>query len=489
MPDTTTPVLGLVKQTIGGNRNTWGAIINSCMDLIEGAFYGMTSMVVTGAGDVTLTDAQRRKRILKFSGTLGANQTIIVANLVGRWVIYNGTTGNYTLSFKTVEGAPVVIPQGGHCDVWCDGADGMYAGLSTRLRDTQMLAPNGTLAAPGLSWASEIASGVYRISAGVFAWVIAGVARIRLEAAVFKVVLGSAVEVISSTDTAMTIGVPLEVPALTVSGESPVPIGGSIPYDGIFEPNGWKFKNGQALSRTTYALLFAALTATATATRNGTTTLSGVSVDLTGLGLEGAPIEGTGIPSSTTISSLTATTITLSQAATGSGSMTIRVLPHGVGDGSTTFNVPDDRGRVDVARDNMGGISANHLTGQTGGIDGDKLGLTGGEESHALTSAENAQHSHSAAVDEHGGHYHQLFAASGGGGPLTNLVQALHSFFWGSTFDYTVEGTATTATIGKSEVKETGITVAIGNSGSGTAHNNVQPSRVTNKIIFTGVYV
>lgn len=53
---------------------------------------------------------------------------------------------------------------------------------------------------------------------------------------------------------------------------------------------------------------------------------------------------------------------------------------YGVGDGSTTFNLPDMRGRVPAGQDDMGGSSANRLTGLTDGVNGDTLGATGGLE-------------------------------------------------------------------------------------------------------------
>ncbi|MCZ7659199.1 MAG: phage tail protein [Xanthobacteraceae bacterium] len=37
---------------------------------------------------------------------------------------------------------------------------------------------------------------------------------------------------------------------------------------------------------------------------------------------------------------------------------------YGPGDGATTFNIPDKRGRVTAGKDDMGGTSANRLTGQ-----------------------------------------------------------------------------------------------------------------------------
>jgi microcystin-dependent protein len=60
---------------------------------------------------------------------------------------------------------------------------------------------------------------------------------------------------------------------------------------------------------------------------------------------------------------------------------------YGVGDGATTFTLPDLRGRVVAGQDDMGGSSANRLTGQTGGVDGDVLGGSGGGETVTLLNA------------------------------------------------------------------------------------------------------
>jgi microcystin-dependent protein len=59
----------------------------------------------------------------------------------------------------------------------------------------------------------------------------------------------------------------------------------------------------------------------------------------------------------------------------------------GVGDGSTTFNVPDIRGRVIAGKDDMGGTSANRLTAADDGLNGDTLGATGGVETQTLVTA------------------------------------------------------------------------------------------------------
>lgn len=486
MVDTTTSFLGLVKQTIGGNRNTWGIILNACMDLLEGGLYGTTSKVVTGAGDVTLTDSERRKHFLVFTGTLAADQTIIVANIAGgRWTVRNATSGNFALKFKTPSGTAVTIPQGGNCTVWCDGADTIYADLSTRLRDTQMLSPSGTLAAPGLSWASEVASGFYRVSAGVFAWVIAGVERLRVSATAFAIILADTGTVTITIDGTQVVQVSESgvavTGAFTVGGQAPVPVGAEMDYAGIQEPNGWKFRNGQALNRTTYATLFNAITFQTTGNlAAGSNVIYDVNGEVRFLGLLGAYIEGTGIPTGTTITAIASNQFTLSAAVAGSANgVALRVLPHGQGNASTTFNIPDDKGRVNPGRDDMGGTAANRLTSASG-IVGTRLGGVGGSETVTLvqghlpagitlsTSIASGQGSHS--------HDIRGFPQSDGSGNVTFLSAANNNTISGASGS-AIQGTTLPAMSG---------TTPLG--GSGAAVNNVQPSRVTNKIIFTGVY-
>ena len=57
---------------------------------------------------------------------------------------------------------------------------------------------------------------------------------------------------------------------------------------------------------------------------------------------------------------------------------------YGVGDGSTTFNVPDLRGRFPLGQDDMGGSSADRVTA----TEADSLGGVEGAETHTLTDSE-----------------------------------------------------------------------------------------------------
>jgi microcystin-dependent protein len=159
---------------------------------------------------------------------------------------------------------------------------------------------------------------------------------------------------------------------------------------------------------------------------------------------------------------------------------------YGVGDGATTFNLPDARGRVVAGRDDMGGSSANRLTDQTGGLNGDTLGATGGAETHTLTAAQHAAHTHGITDP---GHRHLTLADVDvtSTSPTGSNQAARARTGVGNAPDYSMQSTPTEATLARTSAAPTGIT-ATDSQGSGTAHNNVQPTIIANKIIYTGVY-
>jgi microcystin-dependent protein len=53
---------------------------------------------------------------------------------------------------------------------------------------------------------------------------------------------------------------------------------------------------------------------------------------------------------------------------------------YGSGDGSTTFTLPDLRGRARFGRDDMGGSAANRVTNAVSGVTGTTLGAVGGDQ-------------------------------------------------------------------------------------------------------------
>jgi microcystin-dependent protein len=151
-----------------------------------------------------------------------------------------------------------------------------------------------------------------------------------------------------------------------------VPTGSVSMYAGASSPTGWLLCQGQAVSRTTYAALY--------------TALGGAS------------------------------------------------SPYGQGDGSTTFNLPDLRGRAPIG------------AGQGAGLTSRTLGDKPGAETHTLAVAEMPAHTHNISAGKYGAQNN----ISGGGSINAGLG--------------TQDPVATT-------------------TGGGGAHNNMQPSIAMNFII------
>lgn len=110
---------------------------------------------------------------------------------------------------------------------------------------------------------------------------------------------------------------------------------------------------------------------------------------------------------------------------------------YGTGDGSTTFNLPNLKGRTVV------GLDSNDTAFDT-------LGETGGEKTHTLTVQEMPSHSHS----------------SSGGNFATTDVSSISAYGSGNATLYTLSRATNTNT-----------------TGEGQAHNNMPPYIVLNYII------
>ncbi len=135
---------------------------------------------------------------------------------------------------------------------------------------------------------------------------------------------------------------------------------------------------------------------------------------------------------------------------------------HGAGNGSTTFNLPDLRGRVVAGIDNMGGGDASRLASSP--LMGPRLvlGGVGGHDSHVLTTNEMPYHTH---------------------------VQDPHTHTYTAAWEnYTVNSGSATTVVRLAEARVSGSTAATNQyAGGGALHNNVQPTIVLNKIIYAGV--
>jgi microcystin-dependent protein len=204
------------------------------------------------------------------------------------------------------------------------------------------------------------------------------------------------------------------------------PPGAIMSYAGSTAPTGWLLCDGSAVSRTTYAALFTAISTT-----------------------------------------------------------------YGAGDGSTTFNLPDTRGRTVVG------------AGQGTGLSNRLVGAVGGEETHQLTIAELASHTHTQNAHTHTdtGHNHTQNAHNHSDPGHAHVTyynpQGVQS---GVTQAYSVSGSpgtglatqpntcglgAATATNVAASAAITTVTATNQNTGTDGFHNTMQPFLVFNQIIKT----
>lgn len=272
-------------------------------------------------------------------------------------------------------------------------------GVSSMTGPIKMAA--GSALAPALTLASDTGTGFYNSAAGTLTYVTGG--------STIMTIAPSGVTIGTLTVTNLTVTGSFSVAANRIVGEM-------VDYGGTAAPSLWLLAFGQAISRTTYASLFAAI---------GTT--------------------------------------------------------FGAGDGISTFNVPDTRGRVIAGADNMGGSAANRLTTASGMTTGN-LGGTGGAETVVLTTAQLPVHSHTPSDPGHthgvSDPQHQHTVSGNAGFSVQGGGSAINVFSGSSSTGFSATGISINS-------NTTGIT--IGNTGSGSAHNNVQPTLVMNKIIYAAV--
>jgi microcystin-dependent protein len=156
---------------------------------------------------------------------------------------------------------------------------------------------------------------------------------------------------------------------------------------------------------------------------------------------------------------------------------------YGAGDGSTTFALPDLRGRTIAGEDDMGGTAANRLTSGGSGINGIVLGATGGSQTHVLTEAQMPSHTHTQNAHTHtqNAHGHTIVNPSTGS-QILYMGNGASGFAdqWGQGGQ---GGLGAGTPIQANTATNQNTTATNQNTGSGAAHNITQPTMVLNYII------
>jgi microcystin-dependent protein len=288
----------------GDQSGTWGDTTNTNLGtLIEQAISGYVTQACTGGTDtITIPNGATgvaRNMFLELTGTGGG--TLVVPSNKKLYFIYNNTSSAITVK---VSG---------------------QTGVSVPAAAKMVLVSNGTDVVTATNYMSSLTLGsVLGVASGG-----TGLATLTAN----NVILGNGTSAPSFVAPG-TAGNLLASNGTTWASTAPATAftpGMLMPYAAASAPSGWLLCYGQAVSRSTYADLFAVISTT-----------------------------------------------------------------YGVGDNSTTFNLPDFRGRSAFGKDDMGGSAASRLTTAGSGVDGATLGTGGGSQ---LTQ----QHTH---VATDAGHIH-----------------------------------------------------------------------------------
>ncbi|MBB2164345.1 hypothetical protein HLH26_07275 [Gluconacetobacter sp. 1b LMG 1731] len=156
----------------------------------------------------------------------------------------------------------------------------------------------------------------------------------------------------------------------------------------------------------------------------------------------------------------------------------------GGGDGSTTFALPDLRGRAVFGLDTMGGTAAGRVTRAGAGLDGTQLGARGGNQAAQAHAHPLTDDGHDHPVNDQG-HDHRPSNGTGFVVPQKSGGEMGAAFAGGGRVEEkaaTRTGKASTALT--MDRAKTGVTIAAAGDGDS---QNMPPAIVLNRMIYTGI--
>lgn len=162
----------------------------------------------------------------------------------------------------------------------------------------------------------------------------------------------------------------------------------------------------------------------------------------------------------------------------------------GVGDGVTTFNLPDLRGRSLFGDDNMGGSTAGRITSAGSGITGTTIGQTGGAETvtlaranlpnDSITSGEESSHTHFTVVN--------ISSSTNISGSASSGIARDGDVGGNANDRYILGGSSAARTLGTTSGGTAhSHTVALNGGVTQTTVNKMPPAAIVSWIVYTGV--
>jgi microcystin-dependent protein len=240
MASTFSPSLRIELIGDGDQSGIWGQTTNNNLG-------GLLEQAVSGVVTITMVDAtytmtnfngvvdEARNQVLVVNGTNTAVRNLIAPLVEKTYVVQNSTTGGYAIQIIGSSGLGVTIPNGIAAYVYCDGTN-FYNAISGSVSNFTV---NGNLSVTG----TTTLTGALGASTATFSGAISSVS-----------------PTFTGTPTAPTAAAGTNTTQIATTAfvlANGVPTGGLVMWPTGSAPSGFLLCTGTAVSRTTYAALFA----------------------------------------------------------------------------------------------------------------------------------------------------------------------------------------------------------------------------------------
>jgi microcystin-dependent protein len=253
MASTFSPSLRIELIGNGDQSGTWGTTTNNNLGtIIEQAVTGVQSIAMINA-NYTLSNFngvsdEARNAVLVVTGSNSAVRQIICPLVNKTYIVSNNTTGGFAITIGGSTGSTVSIPNGVTAQVYCDGINF----FSSQTGSAGNFAVNGNLSVAG----TTALTGATTLSAALtyggvtLSNAVTGTGNMALSASPAFTGIPTAPTAAAGTNTTQ-----IATTAFVLSNG--VPTGGLIMWSTASAPSGFLLCDGTAVSRTTYAALFA----------------------------------------------------------------------------------------------------------------------------------------------------------------------------------------------------------------------------------------